>query len=186
MGVLFCLALAVQDDWSPLRSFDLAARDFYSSRCVDDLGVRLRVWDADAQSFDLSLDVSAKIPFERERDLLRAGTTDVALAAVARFPAGVHVEIGTTLPWGEAEDVDLASFAFVGAGLTWRLSDTVTAGFQLEVNTSAFRDVDVLNRHPASAVFGLHALGFEAGLGIGVDRIAGYPWMAYVGVAIRF
>ena len=190
-------------DWSPLRSFDAAAFAFFTGEEAPDpgygVGAKLRVWDAEAQSFDLSLAGFAKIPFGRDRALPYGDLTDVALAAVARIPVGpsaFHLHLGTTVPFGQedlarrAPDAELASFAFAGAGFSWRVADAVAFGVQVEANTSAFRDVDLLQRHPASAVFGARAiwgdLVFEAGLGAGFDRMSGTPWMAFASVGLRF
>lgn len=190
-------------DWSPLRGLDTAAFTFFTGEEAPDqgygVGAKLRVWDADAQSFDLSLAAFAKIPFGRDRALPYGDLTDVALAALARVPLGqgaLHFSFGATVPFGQedllrrAPEAQLASFAFAGAGYTWRVADVVALGFQIEANTSAFGDVDLLQRHPASAVFGAKAiwgdLVFEAGLGTGFDRMSGTPWMAFASVGIQF
>jgi hypothetical protein len=193
------IAAVLCQEWSPLRSFDVAARDFFSSSTSDRLGATLDLWDADAQGFDFSLAVFPKVPFAPCREPYRGELTEIALAAGARIPAGdvdIQFQLGASFPhvaddiFAREPDVELSSFAFAGAGFTWRVGDAVALGFQLEANTCAFRDVDLLQRHPASAVFGVHArrgaLVFDAGLGTGFDRIAGYPWMAYVSIGVRF
>ena len=193
------IAAVLCQEWSPLRSFDVASRDFFASSLSDRLGAKLDLWDAGAQGFDFSLAVIPKVPFAPCREPYRGEMTEIALTAGARVPAGdvdLLFQVGGSFPHVADEilarepDVELASFAFLGAGLTWRPSDTVTLGVQLEANTCAFRDVDLLQRHPASAVFGARAawgdLVFEAGLGSGFDRVAGYPWMAYASVGIKF
>ncbi|HEX7899419.1 MAG TPA: hypothetical protein VF950_16755, partial [Planctomycetota bacterium] len=143
--------------------------------------------------FDFSLAAFAKVPFGRDHAYGQEEPPDIALAGLARVPVGsssFHLHLGATLPFFDEPAVPLASFAFAGAGFTWDVADGVSLGVQVEANTCAFRDVDLLQRHPASAVFGLRAVRgprvFEAGLGTGFDRMSGYPWMAWFSLALEF
>jgi hypothetical protein len=197
MGVVV-LALALQD-WSPLRGFDQAAHDFFAVSTAESLGARLDVWDVDAQGFDLDLAVFPKIGFARGRAPYRGDVTDLALAAVAVVPldfADLRVQVGASWPavpdviLARERDVRAQSFGFAGAGLEWEIADGLRFGVELELNGAAFRDVDLLQRHPASGVAGLHAVWgrarLDAGVGLGADRVEGWPWMAFLGLTISF
>jgi len=195
---LVVLALALQD-WSPLRGFDQAAHDFFATSTAERLGAKLDVWDVDAQGFDLDLAVFPKLGFARGRVPYRGDVTDIGLAAVGTLPlegAELQLHVGASFP--SLPDVIEArepaaraeSFAFIGAGLAWEVDDRLRLGVQMELNGAALREADLFQRHPASAVFGLHALRgrarLDAGVGLGVDRLEGWPWMAYVGVSVTF
>lgn len=177
----------------------LGATSRHLNLSVFGLGAKLQLWDAVDRGFDFALASYVKIPFGRSRDLTHAGTTDVALSGLARVPVGrgsFHFQLGATVPFGEQnlfnerEDVALAPFAFGGAGFTWRVAETVAVGIQVEGNTSAFRSVDFLRKHPASAVVGTRILWgpavFEMGLGAGFDWSASYQWMGFASVGFVF
>lgn len=183
MGVLGIL-LALQD-WSPLGGFEAASHDFFSTSIVERLGLRLSVFD------DLTFEVYPKLPFAQGRARWRGETVDVAFASAARIH-DVQLRLGMSLPFvpdailAREEDVETTSFAFAGAAYTWRVAEEVELGLQLELNTTSFHARDLLQRHPASAALGLRACGWEAGFGVGADRMEGWDWMAYLGLALRF
>lgn len=177
----------------------LGATSRHLNLSVFGLGAKLQLWEAADRGFDFALASFVKIPFGRDRDLTHAGTTDVALAGLARFPVGLgafHLQLGATVPFGEqnlfneTEDVSLTPFAFGGIGFTWRVADTVAVGIQVEGNTSAFRGVDFLDKHPASAVVGTRVLWgpaiLETGFGAGFDWSASYQWMGFMSVGFVF
>lgn len=188
MGVVVALLLSLQD-WSPRRGFDGAAHDFFSTSTAERLGVELRLSD------DVDLAVYPKLPFAEGRGRWRGESIDIALAGVLRFD-GFRFELGASLPFVPDEilaretDVDVAAIAFAGAGVAWEVGDAVALGVQVELNSSAFGEAELLRRHPASVTCGLRAawgaLTLEGGFGVGIDRLEGWPHMAYVGLTLRF
>lgn len=177
----------------------LGATSRHVNLSVLGVGAKLRLADAESLGADLALAASLKIPFGRDRDLTHAGTTDLALAVLAGLPAGAftfHAQLGGTLPFGEQtlfveeEDAEISPFVFAGAGVTWRAGHAFSIGLQLEANTTAFGDVDFLDRHPASAVLGTRALWgpfvLEMGVGAGFDWSSSYQWMGFASFGVLF
>lgn len=181
------------------KIYGLGATSRHVNLSVLGFGAKLRVADVETVGADLAVAASLKIPFGRDRDLTHAGTTDLALAALASLPAGpftVHAQLGGTLPFGEQtlfvdeEDAEISPFVFAGLGVTWRAFESFSIGLQVEANTSAFRDVEFLDRGPASAVLGTRALWgpfvFEMGLGAGFDWSASYQWLGFASFGVVF
>lgn len=187
----------VRDEDRKILDYGATSRHFNLS--VFGMGAKLQLYQAEDYGFDLALSASVKFPFGRDRDLTHAGTTDVALAGLARVPTSwgaVHAQIGATIPLGrqnlfnETEGFELNAFAFAGVGVTWRLTESLAVGLQLEANTSAFRAVDFLDRPPTSVVIGARQLFgnkvVEAGVGTGFSWDSAYEWMGFLSVGFLF
>lgn len=182
MGIL-AVVLALQD-WSPLDGFDAAAHDFFSTSVAERLGLRLG-----------GLEIAPKIPFAQGRDRWRGETVDVALSGAARL-GDVQLRLGMSMPFvpddilAREPEVETRAFPFAGAAFTWSVGEAVSLGAELELNTCAFGEEDLLRRHPLSAAFGARAvwgaLTLDAGLGLGVDRLEGWDPVVYVGIWLKF
>ncbi|MBI4601242.1 MAG: hypothetical protein HY721_04695 [Planctomycetes bacterium] len=130
---------------------------------------------------DVAIAGAVKLPAARHDDLSHAGTTDLAFSLLASLPLGrvtLHASSGVGIPLGgqqifvDAAHVDLEPFYHGGLAANWCLVDGLALVAQLEGNTSAFGDVEMLEDGPLTAFAGLRWMlgGFflEAGGGTGL------------------
>lgn len=166
------------------------------------LGVKVKglLVDAGDHGFDLALAASAKFPVGPVRDLTAGGTTDLAFTLLGRLPVSwgaLHASLGGTVPFGEqrlfvrSAGIDLEPFLHGAVGATWVVTESIALGLQLEANTSAFREVDVLERAPVTTVFGfrkalLDHLILEGGAGTGLFWRQSYQWLLFTSMAYEF
>jgi hypothetical protein len=149
--------------------------------------------------FDLSLAGSVKIPIARPRDLTNAGTTDLGATLLASVPMGpltLHLNAGVGVPLGQQNifvdqaNVDLDVFFHGGLALAWTLPRDWAVVAQLAGNTSAFRDVQVLDGGPLTAMLGVRKLfdrlAVEVGGGTGLIARSSYDYEIHVAVAYLF
>ena len=187
----------VSDEYRKILGIGATAR--HDNMSVFGLKLKTLLLDADRAGLDLSLAASAKFPIGRDRDLTHSGTTDLALTLLGSVPfswGALHVNLGGVLPFGEQSlfvdraRIELHPFMQGAAGVTVPVTDSLALGLQIEGNTSSFREVEVLEEGPITAVAGIRKILFdrlvlEVGGGTGFRWSSSYQWLIFASMAVE-
>jgi len=154
---------------------------------------------AERSGLDLSFAPSVKFPVSRAGDLTSAGTYDLAFTLLASIPMRrvvLHANLGATVPLGDQNlfvpeaGIKLNPFVHGAIGATFTLPSEFAVGIQLEANSSAFRDVELLDDPPFTIVAGVRKLFgklvVEVGGGTGLDWSSGYRYSSFFSVGYVF
>jgi hypothetical protein len=155
--------------------------------------------EEDHQLWNVSLASSVKIPIGRDENLTHAGTTDANVLALATAGFGAwtyHANVGYGYPFGEQTlfedrlDIDLNPFVHGAVGVNWTICKQLAAGFQIESNSSAFREVDFFDGAPLSGFLGLRSRFdralIEVGYGLGYPHDHSYQYLWHFALGWHF
>lgn len=179
--------------------YGIAATSRHENFSVIGLKAKTLLFEAEHDGLDLSLATSVKFPIGRPEDLTSAGTYDLAFTLMGSKPlrwATVHANLGVTVPLGtqnlfEPEaDIELNPFVHGALGATFPLPLEFAVGLQLEANSTAFHEVEFLDKPPITFTLGLRRFFgkfvLEAGGGVGLDWSSAYQSTYFFSVGRLF